>query len=58
MRPNDLDMLGKMMKRNRLKGGTAAVIVEPAGPESGTRPVAKDYNKGVREPCATSTGHC
>ena len=51
VRPNDLDMLGKMMKRNRLKGGTAAVIVEPAGPESGTRPVAKDYNKGVRELC-------
>ena len=51
VRPNDLDMLEKMMKRNRLKGGTAAVIVEPAGPESGTRPVAKDYNKGVRELC-------
>ncbi|MEI3518964.1 MAG: aminotransferase class III-fold pyridoxal phosphate-dependent enzyme [Clostridia bacterium] len=51
MRPNDLDMFEEMMKRNRLKGGTAAVIVEPAGPESGTRPVAKDYNKGVRELC-------
>ena len=46
VRPNDLDMLEKMLKRNRRKGGTAAVIVEPVGPESGTRPVAKEYNRG------------
>lgn len=51
VRPNDLDMLEKMLKRNRIKGGTAAVIVEPVGPESGTRPVAIDYNKGVRQLC-------
>jgi len=51
VRPNDLDMLEGMLKRNRLKGGTAAVIVEPVGPESGTRPIAYDYNKGVRELC-------
>ncbi|MCF0123958.1 MAG: aminotransferase class III-fold pyridoxal phosphate-dependent enzyme [Ruminiclostridium sp.] len=51
VRPNDLDMLEKMLKRNKRKGGTAAVIVEPVGPESGTRPVAYDYNKGVRELC-------
>lgn len=51
VRPNDLYMLEKMLKRNRMKGGTAAVIVEPVGPESGTRPVAHDYNKGVRELC-------
>ena len=51
VRPNDLDMLEKMLKRNKMKGGTAAVIVEPVGPESGTRPVAKEYNKGVRELC-------
>lgn len=51
VRPNDLDMLEKMLKRNRMKGGTAAVIVEPVGPESGTRPVACDYNKGVRALC-------
>ncbi|MCR5715814.1 MAG: aminotransferase class III-fold pyridoxal phosphate-dependent enzyme [Lachnospiraceae bacterium] len=51
VRPNDLEMLEKMLKRNRLKGGTAAVLVEPVGPESGTRPVARDYNKGVRELC-------
>lgn len=51
VRPNDLEMLEKMLKRNRKKGGTAAVIVEPVGPESGTRPVARNYNKGVRELC-------
>lgn len=51
VRPNDLNMLEGMLKRNKLKGGTAAVIIEPVGPESGTRPVAHDYNKGVRELC-------
>ena len=51
VRPNDLDMLEKMLKRNRIGGGTAAVILEPVGPESGTRPVAHDYNRGVRELC-------
>ncbi len=50
-RPNDLDMLEKILKRNKLKGGTAGVFVEPVGPESGTRPVAHEYNKGVRELC-------
>ncbi len=51
VRPNDLNMLEGMLRRNKLKGGTAAVIVEPVGPESGTRPVAFDYNKGVRDLC-------
>ncbi len=51
VRPNDLHMLEKMLRRNRLAGGTAAVILEPVGPESGTRPVAKEYNKGVRALC-------
>ncbi len=51
VRPNDLDMLEKMLKRNKLKGGTSAVIVEPVGPESGTRPIAQDYNKGGRQLC-------
>ena len=51
VRPNDLDMLERMLKRNKLLGGTAAVLLEPVGPESGTRPVAHDYNKGVRALC-------
>jgi glutamate-1-semialdehyde 2,1-aminomutase len=36
---------------NRLRGGTAAVIVEPLGPESGTRPVPLDFNQNVRQLC-------
>lgn len=51
VKPNDLNMLERMLRRNRALGGTAAVLVEPVGPESGTRPVAHDYNKGVRELC-------
>lgn len=51
VRPNDLDMLEKMLKLNKLKGGTAGVIVEPIGPESGTRPVDFEYNREVRKLC-------
>ena len=51
VRPNDLNMLEAMLRLNRVKGGTAAVIVEPVGPESGTRPVAQNYNAGVRALC-------
>ncbi|MDR3216097.1 MAG: aminotransferase class III-fold pyridoxal phosphate-dependent enzyme [Clostridiaceae bacterium] len=51
VRPNDLHMLETMLKLNKLRGGTAAVIVEPVGPESGTRPVDFDYNKNVRALC-------
>ncbi|MGD9397067.1 MAG: aminotransferase class III-fold pyridoxal phosphate-dependent enzyme [Candidatus Thorarchaeota archaeon] len=49
--PNDIDALRKKMSRNRLRGGTAAVIIEPVGPESGTRPVDRDHNKQIRELC-------
>ncbi|HOC68035.1 MAG: Glutamate-1-semialdehyde 2,1-aminomutase [Candidatus Hydrogenedentes bacterium ADurb.Bin101] len=49
--PNDLAALEKRLFLNRLRGGTAAVIVEPVGPESGTRPVDRDYNAGVRRLC-------
>lgn len=51
VRPNDLSMLETVLRRNKVLGGTAAVIVEPVGPESGTRPVAHDYNKNVRALC-------
>ena len=37
--------------RTGCSGGTAAVIVEPLGPESGTRPVPRDFNAQVRELC-------
>ena len=49
--PNDLNALEKTLKLNRLRGGTAAVILEPVGPESGTRPVDHDYNTTVRRLC-------
>lgn len=49
--PNDLGQLRRLMLFNRLRGGTAAVIVEPVGPESGTRPVPRDFNRQVRELC-------
>jgi len=49
--PNDLGALKRLLVRNRFFGGTAAVIVEPVGPESGTRPVPFDFNKKVRELC-------
>jgi glutamate-1-semialdehyde 2,1-aminomutase len=49
--PNDLGALRRTLMLNRLRGGTAAVIVEPVGPESGTRPVHFDYNAKVRALC-------
>ena len=49
--PNDLNSLERVLAGNRLKGGTAAVFIEPIGPESGTRPVDFDFNAGVRALC-------
>ncbi len=49
--PNSLAALKRHLLVNRLRGGTAAVIVEPVGPESGTRPVPRDFNQKVRELC-------
>ena len=49
--PNDLGALRRLLITNRLRGGTAAVIVEPVGPESGTRPVPLDFNQKVRQLC-------
>jgi len=49
--PNSLGALKRQLMFNRLRGGTAAVIVEPLGPESGTRPVPFDFNKKIRELC-------
>lgn len=49
--PNDLGQLKRMLVLNRLRGGTAAVILEPVGPESGTRPVYPDFNRKVRQLC-------
>ncbi len=49
--PNSLGALKRQLVLNRLRGGTAAVIVEPLGPESGTRPVPFDFNQKIRELC-------
>jgi glutamate-1-semialdehyde 2,1-aminomutase len=49
--PNSLAALKRHLIFNRIRGGTAAVIVEPLGPESGTRPVPFDFNQKVRELC-------
>ncbi|PZV93572.1 hypothetical protein SAMN05443287_102675 [Micromonospora phaseoli] len=49
--PHDLGQLKRKLIENRLRGGTAAVIVEPVGPESGTRPVPRDFNAHVRQLC-------
>ena len=49
--PHDLGQLKRKLIENRLRGGTAAVVVEPLGPESGTRPVPHDFNASVRRLC-------
>ena len=49
--PGDLDALERTLMLNRARGGTAAVLIEPVGPESGTRPLPRDFNAGVRELC-------
>ena len=49
--PDSLGALKRHLIANRLRGGTAAVILEPVGPESGTRPVPFDFNQKVRELC-------
>ncbi len=49
--PHDLGTLRRKLIENRVRGGTAAVVLEPLGPESGTRPAPHDFNARVRELC-------
>lgn len=49
--PNDIDALERTLKWNQLRGGTAAVILEPVGPESGTYPVYKEFAAQARQLC-------
>lgn len=49
--PNNLNDLERKLKRNNVHGGTAAVFIEPLGPESGTTPVDREFNKGVESLC-------
>ena len=46
--PNDLEDLERKLSRNKHNGGTAAVYLEPVGPESGTRPVSKEFVQGCQ----------
>ncbi len=52
--PNDIEGdngLRALLERNESEGGTAALILEPIGPESGSRPVQRDFNARARELC-------
>jgi glutamate-1-semialdehyde 2,1-aminomutase len=49
--PNDLQAVADQLEANVELGGTAAIIVEPIGPESGTRPVTAEFNAGLRALC-------
>jgi glutamate-1-semialdehyde aminotransferase/ribulose-5-phosphate 4-epimerase/fuculose-1-phosphate aldolase len=49
--PHDIGALRRKLTENRALGGTAAIVVEPLGPESGTRPAPRDFNARVRELC-------
>ena len=49
--PGDLDTLRAKLAANAEAGGTAAVILEPVGPESGSHPAPRDFNAAVRELC-------
>ena len=47
--PGDLEDLEKKLHWGKRNGGNAAVYIEPIGPESGTRPVTKEFVKGCEE---------
>jgi len=49
--PGDLKDLERKLKMNEKNGGTAGVFIEPIGPESATRPVTREFVKGVEELC-------
>ncbi|NLM05449.1 MAG: aminotransferase class III-fold pyridoxal phosphate-dependent enzyme [Tissierellia bacterium] len=49
--PGDLKSLESKLRAKSFKGGTAAVMIEPVGPESGTRPISEEFLRGARELC-------
>jgi len=49
--PGDIEDLRHQLEYNENNGGTAAVMLEPFGPESGTRPIERDFPTKVRELC-------
>ncbi len=49
--PGSVESLRKALEQNEKDGGTAAVLLEPFGPESGTRVAHFDYCRKARELC-------
>ena len=49
--PDSIAALRRKLIFNRLRGGTAAVILEPLGPESGTRPIPYNFARQARQLC-------
>ncbi len=49
--PGDLGDLERKLRMKKLHGGTAAVMIEPIGPESGTWPIDQAFLKGVERLC-------
>ena len=43
--PNDLDALERLLRMNRMRGGTAAVFIEPVGPRAAPRPSTRTLTK-------------
>jgi len=48
---NDIDAMRAQLEANEKEGGTAAVVLEPFGPNGGALPIEYDFNKKVRELC-------
>lgn len=49
--PNDISGMEELFKKNAEDGGSAALIVEPIGPESGSRPLSREFLTRMRELC-------
>lgn len=49
--PGDLEALNNMFSSQVDAGGTAAVLVEPLGPQSGSYPVKPEYHREVSQLC-------
>lgn len=49
--PGNIDSLRNVLEENENNGGTAAVLLEPFGPECGTRVAHRDFCAKVRQLC-------
>lgn len=47
--PGSLEDLERKLKLKKFVGGTAAIMLEPIGPESGTRPLSREFLEGCAE---------